>query len=204
MLALISDPSLSERFIAERRAAGADHHDEVWEGIYVMTPSPNNEHQELVFEIGFVLREVVKTAQLGTVLPGTNLTDRRDDWTKNYRCPDLVVFLNDTQAENRDTHWLGGPDLAIEVVSPGDQTREKIPFYEKIGTRELLIIDRDPWQLELLRLTNTKLLSSGVSTVDKPEILASRSVPLAWRLEPGHPRPQIAVQHATGDKTWFI
>jgi Uma2 family endonuclease len=204
MLAMISDPSLSERFIAERRAAGADHHDEVWEGIYVMTPSPNNEHQELVFEIGFVLREVVKTAQLGTVLPGTNLTDRSDDWTKNYRCPDLVVFLNDTQAENRDTHWLGGPDLAIEVVSPGDQTREKIPFYEKIGTRELLIIDRDPWQLELLRLTDAELLSSGVSTVDKPEILASQSVPLTWRLQPGHPRPQIAVQHATDDKTWLI
>jgi len=195
---------VSQRLIAERRAAGANHHDEVWEGTYVMAPSPNNEHQELVFEIGFVLREVVTIARLGTVLPGTNLTDRSDDWTRNYRCPDLVVFLKDTQAENRDSHWIGGPDLAVEIVSPGDQTRQKIPFYEKIGTRELLIVDRDPWQLELLRLVDGKLTKVGISTVDRPLALASESVPLSWQLQPAQGRPRIEVRHATSKRAWSI
>ncbi len=187
MVTLVTDPEL----IQDRQARGIDHHDEVWEGVYVMSPAPNNEHQELVFEIGFVLREIVTTARLGKVLPGTNITDRRNDWTKNYRCPDVAVFLDDTRAENRDTHWLGGPDLAVEIVSPGDQTREKIAFYEKVGTRELLIVDRDPWQLELFRLTGDRLTSTGISRLPESAWLTSESVPLRLRLLPGEKRPQI-------------
>ena len=204
MSTLVTDPEISQRLIEQRRARGIDQHDEVWEGVYVMTPAPNNEHQELVFEIGFVLREVVTTAQLGQVFPGANLTDRRDDWTQNYRCPDLVVFLNDTQAENRDTHWLGGPDLAVEIVSPGDQTREKIPFYAKIGTRELLIIDRDPWQLELYRLGDGQLTLAGKSNLAEPALLASDVVPLRWRLLAGEKRPRLEVSHAHDAKSWNI
>ena len=136
MLTLVTDPHLSASLIQDRQARGIDHHDEVWEGVYVMSPAPNNEHQDLVGGFIHLLRTVIDENNLGKVLPGTNITDQTDDWTKNYRCPDVVVFLNDTQAENRDTHWLGGPDLAIEIVSPGDQTREKIPFYEKVGDRK--------------------------------------------------------------------
>lgn len=204
MSTLITDPHLSQRLIDERRMHGIDHHDEVWEGVYVMTPAPNNEHQELVFEIGFVLREVVTISQLGKVLPGTNLTDRRDDWTKNFRCPDVVVFLNDTNAENRDSHWFGGPDLAVEIVSPGDQSREKIAFYEQIGTRELLIIDRDPWQLELYRLKDKRLVLVGISSLAEPNWLSSETVPLRWRLAAGDSRPQIEARSADGSKMWHI
>ncbi|NOZ40295.1 MAG: Uma2 family endonuclease [Planctomycetes bacterium] len=204
MSTFVTDLGISPRLMAERRARGNDSHDEIWEGVYVMTPAPNNEHQELVFEIGYVLREVVKIAQLGIVLPGTNVTDRRDDWTKNYRCPDVVVFLNDTQAENRETHWIGGPDLAVEIVSPGDQSREKIAFYEKVGTRELLIVDRDPWQLELHRLVDKKLVLVGTSTLADPVWLTSETVPLKLRLQPGKKRPQIELQHTTDEKTWRL
>ena len=204
MVTLVTDPDLAEQLIEDRKVRGIDHHDEIWEGMNVMTPAPNNEHQELVFEIGFILREVVKMAQLGKVLPGTNITDQRDDWTKNYRCPDVVVFLNDTQAENRETHWLGSPDLAVEIVSPGDQTREKISFYEKVRTRELLIVDRDPWQLELHRLVDNKLVLAGTSSLADPAWLASETVPLTLRLQPGEKRPSIELAHTTSDRVWQI
>ncbi len=204
MLTLVTDPSLSLRLIEQRQASGSDHHDEVWEDIYLMTPLPNNEHQELVFEIGFALREVVMTTQLGSVLPGTNLTDRHDDWTKNYRCPDVAVFMNESKAENRGTHWVGGPDFVVEIVSPDDKTREKIPFYEEIGTRELLIVDRDPWQLELLRLQDGKLVSVGASTVENSATVASEVLPLSFCLAKGEKRPKIDVRHTDGEKTWCI
>lgn len=204
MGSLVTDPNISLKLIEQRRDSGSDQHDEVWEDVYVMTPLPNNEHQELVFEIGFVLREVVVVAQLGKVLPGTNLTDRHDDWTKNYRCPDVVVFLNENRAVNRETHWIGGPDFAVEIVSPGDQTREKIPFYEKTGTRELLIVDRDPWQLELLRLVDGKLVSVGASTTDNSITVVSKMLPLTLHLVKGEARPKIDVRHANGEKTWLV
>jgi hypothetical protein len=44
MSALILDPGLVEQMIEQRRAWGADKHDEMWDGVYVMTPLPNNEH----------------------------------------------------------------------------------------------------------------------------------------------------------------
>ena len=45
MTALINDPKLEEKLIAKRQAAGADKFDEVWDGVYVMSPLANDEHQ---------------------------------------------------------------------------------------------------------------------------------------------------------------
>ncbi len=45
MTVLINDPDLARRFRAEREASDASHHDEVWDGVYVVSPNPNNIHQ---------------------------------------------------------------------------------------------------------------------------------------------------------------
>ena len=59
MATLIQDIDLSRRLIAERRRLGHDRWDEVWEGVYVMNASPNDEHQEvqmrLIREFGDVV-----------------------------------------------------------------------------------------------------------------------------------------------------
>ena len=39
----------------------------------------------------------------------------------------------------------------MEIVSKGDRTLEKLDFYAAVDTKELLVIDRDPWQLSLYR-----------------------------------------------------
>ena len=122
----------------------------------------------------------------------------------NYRSPDVVVFLNDTKAENCDTHWFGGPDFAVEIVSPGDRSREKFEFYANVGVRELLLIDREPWRLELFRLQEGKLVEVGRSTVKEPRQLASEVAPLDLRLVPGEQRPQIEVVHHDGEQAWTV
>ena len=38
---------------------------------------------------------------------------------------------------------VGGPDFLVEVASPGDRSLDKLAFYEGIGVRELLMVDRD-------------------------------------------------------------
>jgi Uma2 family endonuclease len=199
---LIPDVNVSADMIEDRRARGVDHHDEVWEGVYVMSPAANNEHQKLIARLTSILIEVVDEAGLGESFPGVNVSDQQDNWQKNLRCPDVVAFLNGNPAQNRDTHRLGGPDFAIEIVSPYDRSREKLDFYARIGTRELLIIDRDPWQLELLRLADGKLGSAGVSTLDKPAPLTSETTHLAFCLAPGDKRPVIAVTHADDGRQW--
>ena len=204
MVALIQDPLLEEEIIAKRRETGADRFDEVWEGIYVMSPLANNEHQRLVGKLTGALLDSVDLPGLGIVLPGANITDQQVDWTKNFRCPDVAVFLNDSQAENRDTHWFGGPDFTVEIVSPHDRTREKVDFYARVNTRELLIVDRDPWALELFRLEEGKLISVGTSTVENGETLSSDVVPLSLKLIAGEKRPSIEIKHNDGEMCWTV
>ena len=47
MTTLIIDPVWEEMVLEERRANGADRFDEVWDGVYIMSPMANNEHQAI-------------------------------------------------------------------------------------------------------------------------------------------------------------
>jgi hypothetical protein len=50
MAALINDAQLAAKLIAQRQAWGTDRLDEVWDGVYIMAPMANDEHQFLVKE----------------------------------------------------------------------------------------------------------------------------------------------------------
>jgi len=109
-----------------------------------------------------------------------------------------------TKARDCGTHWYGGPDLAIEVVSPNDQTFEKLDFYTSIQTREVLIVDRSPWRLILFRFQKDVLVEVGTSAVANNNRLSSEVVPLDWRLMAGDVRPQIEITHPDGTQKWLV
>jgi Uma2 family endonuclease len=204
MAMLILDPIAQDQLIHERRRRGEDRWDEVWEGVYVLMPNPNVEHQDIATGLSTILRVVVDWQGLGKVFQRINVSDRVDDWTQNYRCPDVAVYLHENPAVNCETHWRGGPDFAVEIVSPDDRSREKLGFYARVGERELLLIDRAPWSLEHYRLRKKKLALAGRSTQEHPETLASAVLPLSFRLLPGDSRPRIEVAHADGLQRWLV
>lgn len=203
-MTIVADPRLSEELIRERQEKGLDRQDEVWEGEYIIMPDPNDEHQDLVAGLTAALYTVIQSSGLGKVRPGVNVSDRVEGWRENYRCPDVVVYLNETEAENHGTFWFGGPEFAVEIVSPGDRTRDKFEFYASVGTRELLIIDREPWRLELHRLTGGRMKLVGRSTPEKPDMLRSKVVPLSWQLVEGEGRPRIRAVHSRSAEEWTI
>jgi Uma2 family endonuclease len=202
MTVLVNDPRVAEAVLAKRRGSGLDRFDEMWDGVYVVAPIANNEHQHISTRLSAALM-FVEDSGLGRVFCGANVSDLDADWTKNYRVPDVLVFLNGNPAEDRHTHWFGGPDFAVEIVSPQDRSRDKLDFYARVGVRELLIVDRDPWQLELFRLSNGHLQSVGISTLANSQPLESHVVPLTLRLAPGDKRPAIAVTSRDGH-SWTI
>lgn len=204
MATVVMDHDFAERLRQERAAAGADRWDEVWEGTYMMAPAPNNEHQEIGTRLCVAFVEVAGWDSGAVVTQVANVSDRDRRWKQNYRCPDIVVYLANTKAKNLRTHWNGGPDLAVEITSDDDQTRDKIPFYAKVGTRELLIVDRNPWSLELFRLTRKKLKSVGVSSGRKGQVLESRVLPLTFQLKSGKSRPTIDVVRTTDGQKWSV
>jgi Uma2 family endonuclease len=180
---LIYDRDLADTLLKQRQMAGGDRFDEVWNGVYVMSPIANNEHQNLVSEIVAVCRTLVDWQGLGKTFAGANVTDRSDGWQENYRVPDVLVFSRDTSAIDLQTHWLGGPDLAIEIVSDGDRTYEKLDFYASVGTRELVIIDRQPWKLSLYSLSDNRLSLELISTLDHPIPIPSKLFPICFQLQ---------------------
>jgi Uma2 family endonuclease len=201
---IVCDPHMSERLIADRKARGHDCCDEVWDRVYVMPPMPNDEHQQIVARLVAILQDEIGWPGLGEVRPGVNVSDRVDGWQHNYRVPDVAVFLQECAAVNHGTHWVGGPDWAAEILSPGDRAREKLDFYAAVGVRELLIIDRDPWALELYRPQDGTMTLVGQSTAGRPDALASAVLPLSFRLTAGNIRPLAEVRRPADHRTWLV
>jgi Uma2 family endonuclease len=204
MALLALDKHKLKALIRERRAIGADRFDEVWNGIYVMAPSANNEHFDFASELQFIIRSALPIHTKVRLHQGPNVTDRHEKWTKNYRSPDLAVFLEGTSARDMGRYWYGGPDFAVEIISPNDRSRKKFAFYAKVGVRELLLVDRKPWALELYRLHEGVLKLIGKSSPEHSETLTSEVLPLSLRCLPGEPRPKIELTQTTDARQWLI
>jgi Uma2 family endonuclease len=176
----------------------------VWEGVYMMVPLANNEHQNLQSRLAAAIQNAVGWDEPAQVDSGANVSDREDDWTFNYRIPDVVVVFPGGAARDCGTHWCGGPDFCVEIASTGDRSRDKLDFYAQLGVRELLLIDRNPWTLEMYRLAGGRLDLVGRSDLSTQDTLASAVVPTSFRLVPGTPRPKIEVTHRDGVQRWLV
>ena len=175
----ILDKTIADDVIRDRRKRGIDLHDEVWDGVYVVSPFASNPHQTVVSRLTRILGAIIEDTGRGVVLPGANVSDYEgQEWKKSHRTPDVVVVLNGSRAVDCGTHWFGGPDFLVEVKSPGDKTDAKMPFYARVGVRELLIIHRDTRRLRLFRNDGSDLVP--VRTDDK-KWLVSSVVSLAFR-----------------------
>ncbi len=204
MTMMIQDRDVARKFIQQRRESGNDRWDEVWDGVYIVMPNPNVEHQDIASGFVAVFRVVLDWTGSGKSYAGLNVSDQLHDWTRNYRCPDVAVYLSGNSAMRMAAYMRGGPDFAVEIVSPDDRSREKFDFYAKVGVRELLIVDRDPWTLELYRRSGAEWSAAVTSTQGQPSSLRSEILPLAFRLEPGEAKPAIIIEHTDGVQRWTV
>ncbi len=200
---VILDRGEQRALIRRRQALGLDRRDEVWDGVYVIMPLGDIEHQELTGELTAVFKEALGRGG-PRVFPGVNVSDQPLDWKKNYRCPDVVVFLPGNPAQEKGSHYLGGPDFAVEIVSPNDRSRKKFPFYADVGVRELLLVSRKPWRLELYSREGKNWALVGRSDLEQPDELSSSVLLLAFRLVTGKKRPLIKVSRPDGSQSWLV
>jgi Uma2 family endonuclease len=132
MRTLLSDPPPAdfEQLLERRRRWGADTHDEVWEGVLHVNPAPHGRHAKLQAQVLRMLGPHADAAGL-TVLGEFNLGDAND-----YRVPDGGLHR-----PGPDRLYYPTAALVIEIVSPGDETWDKLPFYAAHEVVELLIVD---------------------------------------------------------------
>ena len=189
---MLVPPGEMKLLIRDRRRSGADRYDEVWNGVYAMSPLADVEHQFLVGQISTgILNSLGRRDAF--VLPGANVSDRSVGWKKNYRCPDVAVLLPGCTAEIRESHIYGGPDFAVEVLSPGDRSRKKFDFYQRVGVRELLLVDRRSRRLELYAASPAGWNPPQFADVDSMTAVRSTVLELEFRLVSGRPFPQVLV-----------
>jgi Uma2 family endonuclease len=207
MATMILDPRMEHELRAQRAACGGDQFDEVWEGVYMMSPLADNEHQRLQAKLSAAFQNALGWNSSFLILSGTNVSDSVDQWEHNYRCPDVVVFNPNTKAKDCGTHWCGGPDFAVEITSPHDRSRDKFDFYSAVGVGELLIIDRKTWTLELYRLVDSQLKLVATSHADGTnvgQLLESEVLGVTLRMLPGKPRDSIEVASPNDGQKWLL
>ena len=200
MAVLIRDAGVEARVRAERKSSDAARWDEVWNGVLVMPPMPNNEHQRIVIRLASIFSNLIDWDAGDCCLPGANVSDRDADWSFNYRVPDVLVVKAGGRAVDRGTHWIGGPDLIVEVISPEEEPYVKLDFYSSIGVREVLVLQRDPWLLERFALLNGALTRLERCDAVGGEV-ASSVLPVKFRFRTGD---RLMVEHATTGESWAV
>lgn len=171
---------VSEQLLAERRRTGVDRFDEMWEGVLHMAPAPSTEHQRVVTGLIAWLALQLRDTDRGTILVQVNVFDEVSV-EENYRIPDLT-FVKSEQLIAADGIRGGGPDAVIEVRSPGDESYDKLPFYARIGTGEVIVIHRDTKGVEVFRPAGDGF---AVVDADADGWVLSQEMGVAFRTEAG-------------------
>jgi Uma2 family endonuclease len=157
-------PPELEALLERRRSLGQDRYDEVWAGDYHMVPVPHAIHGFVASEVGVLLHPLAQRAGLvGT--SGFNL-GRPDD----YRVADGGLHREIPSAV-----FVPTAALVVEVVSPGDETWQKLDFYAAHSVDELLIADPAQRSVTLLALEDGRYAereSSGLLGVGSAELAA--------------------------------
>jgi Uma2 family endonuclease len=122
-------PPELEAWLQRRRRLGLDRRDEVWEGRYVVAPDPHSNHGEVQLALGALLRPAAR--RLGLQATATFNLGGPDD----FRVPDAGLVPRPAGV------WHDTAALVVEILSPDDQTFDKLDFYTAHGVQELLVLD---------------------------------------------------------------
>lgn len=137
-------------------------------------------HEKIVANLMGVLRNYVKAKQLGDVIGSSALYVLPGG---NKRGPDVSFVAAGRLASEAGRSFPElAPDLAVEVVSPGDRPRQvldKVGEYLQAGVRLVWVIEPKQRQATAYRgLTDVRVIDGGGS-LDGEDVLPGFICPLA-------------------------
>jgi Uma2 family endonuclease len=134
MRTLVLDPPTSglEEMLERRRRSGLDRLDEMWNGVLHMVPAPSGEHAEISQQLAELLGPLARAAGLIAAIGEFNLGEDDHD----FRVPDGGLHRDRPSGV-----WHSTAALVVEIVSPDDESWQKLPFYAAHRVDEVLIVD---------------------------------------------------------------
>jgi Uma2 family endonuclease len=151
-------PAEIDALIARRHALGLDSHDEVWKGEYHMAPAAHPSHGKLDQQLAELLGPMARRADL-FALGEFNLGTPDD-----FRVPDRGMHR-----VNPTTTFLSTAAIVIEILSPHDESWEKLDFYAARGVDEVLIASPADRSVTWLQLRDGRYLLTEHSRLLGPE-----------------------------------
>jgi Uma2 family endonuclease len=147
MRTLVLDPSTAdlEELLERRARSGLDRLDEVWGGVLHVIPAPSLAHARIAQQLAELLGPVARAGGLESVMHEFNLGESERD----FRVPDGGLHRPGAAGT-----WLPKAALVVEIVSPRDETWEKLPFYATHGVEETLIVDPGEREVHWLELAS--------------------------------------------------
>jgi Uma2 family endonuclease len=108
-------------------------------------PPAGSEHGAVVMNLGSPLHWFVRSHDLGVVF-GAETGFKIASGPDTVRAPDLAFVRRERIPEGGVPRgfWPGAPDLAVEVISPGDtytEVEEKVHDWLDAGTRMVLVLN---------------------------------------------------------------
>jgi Uma2 family endonuclease len=149
------------------------HRYEVVKGVLVVSPAPEPAHQGVVGAIYRYLYQRLADRGLVLVSPVDVLFS-----SKKTVQPDVLVLLDEHQDRLKEKYVAGAPDLAVEVISPGSITYDRLvkyDLYEQEGVSEYWLVNRKEQTIEVFALEAGKYYSLGIFRGE--QTLLSRIVP---------------------------
>jgi Uma2 family endonuclease len=131
------------QLLERRRRLGLDVLDEVWDGDLHMVPAPNGAHADISHQLALILDGPARAAALYPWMSIFNLGDSEHD----YRVPDGGLL----RGRSADV-WFPTAAMVVEIVSPGDESWDKLPFYAAHAVDEVLIVDPQKRSVDWLAL----------------------------------------------------
>jgi len=145
-------------------------------------PPAGYEHGKRAIRFGWKLIQYVEAHNLGDVCgaeTGFKLASNPD----HVLAPD-VAFVRRERAEaagNVQGYWPGAPDLAVEVISPGDtyaEVEEKVFDWLEAGTRMVIVLNPRRRSVTVYRSPTDIVVLSENDTLDGGDVVPGWKIPV--------------------------
>jgi Uma2 family endonuclease len=156
---------------------------ELLRGVLVSEPVPGRLHGRTVARISKLLSNFVDSRRLGVVYTGDTgfVLARQPD---TVRGPDVAFLSEERERETQDErpYVPGAPDLAVEVISPSDRTREvlgKVSDYLAAGSRIVWVVNPVSEEVSVFHSPFAPRTLAGADVLDGEDVLPGFSVTIA-------------------------
>ena len=173
---------------------------ELIDGELIKMPLPKVPHGRIAMRLGLPLVQFISDHDLGEAYIteiGFQLT-----WDPDTVLGPDISFISKARLEavgETNGYWQGPPDLAVEVLSPGDRlgkVNRKVSRWFSFGTVQVWIVDPKHSTVTVYRSPSEATMFSGSDHLESPDLLPGFRISLdrIFATSAGTARKSTAIQ----------